>query len=69
MASLWVLARQPSIFLHHLEAAEQGQLPKRFVFVLKSSGLQGEYLNPTGLNHGGDQLIDESLDDRGYRQL
>lgn len=51
-------------FLHHLEAAEQGQLPKRFVFVLKSSGLQGEYLNPTGLNHGGDQLVDESLDGR-----
>ena len=27
-------------FLEHLKAAEQQKLPKRFVFVVKSSGLQ-----------------------------
>jgi len=53
-----------SPFLQRLQAAEQGQLPKRFVFVVKSSGLQGEYLNPEGLQHGGDRLVDEPLDDR-----
>lgn len=50
-----------SPFLRHLEAAQQQQLPKRFVFVVKSSGLQGDYLNPEGLQHGDDKLIDEPL--------
>jgi hypothetical protein len=51
-------------FLRHLEAAEQQQVSKRFVFVVKSSGLQGDYLNPEGLGHRGDKIIDESLADR-----
>ena len=48
-------------FLKHLQAAERQELPKRFVFVVKSSGLQGEYLNPEGLEHHGDKIVDESL--------
>ncbi len=36
-------------------------LPKRFVFVVKGSGLQGDFLEPAGLARGGDELIDESL--------
>ena len=51
-------------FLRHLEAAEQQRAPKRFVFVVKSSGLQGDYLNPEGLEHRGDKIVDESLADR-----
>ncbi|MFT6241749.1 MAG: hypothetical protein ACJAQT_003849 [Akkermansiaceae bacterium] len=51
-----------SPFLSHLRAAEIGKLPKRFVFVVKGSGLQAEYLNPEGLQHGGDTLVDASLD-------
>ncbi len=53
-----------SPFLKHLDmlqAAEGQQLPKRLVFVVKSSGLQGEFLNPEGLKHGGDTLVDEPL--------
>jgi hypothetical protein len=50
-----------SPFLKHLAAAETQQLPKRFVFVVKSSGLQGEHLNPEGLKHGGSTLVDEPL--------
>ncbi|MFT5289863.1 MAG: hypothetical protein ACI8QC_004038 [Planctomycetota bacterium] len=50
-----------SPFLKHLAAAEAHALPKRFVFVVKSSGLQGDYLNPEGLQHGGDSLVDEAL--------
>ena len=53
-----------SPFLKHLnmlQAAEGQQLPKRFVFVVKSSGLQADYLNPEGLKHGGDTLVDEPL--------
>lgn len=50
-----------SPFLRHLKAAEQQQIPKRFVFVVKSSGLQGDYLNPEGLQHRGDDLVDEPL--------
>ena len=50
-----------SPFLSHLHAAEVGKLPKRFVFVVKGSGLQAEYLNPEGLTHGGDTLVDSSL--------
>ncbi len=53
-----------SPFLKHLAAAEKQQLPKRFVFVLKSSGLQSDYLDPAGLKHGGDTLVDETLKDR-----
>jgi len=56
-----------SPFLQHLKmayAAPGQQLPKRFVFVVKSSGLQAEYLNPVGLKHGGDKLVDESLVDK-----
>ncbi len=51
-----------SPFLSHLRAAELGKLPKRFVFVVKGSGLQAEYLNPKGLVHGGDRLVDSSLE-------
>jgi hypothetical protein len=50
-----------SPFLRHLAAAETQQLPKRFVFVVKSSGLQSEYLTPEGLKQGGDTLVDEPL--------
>jgi hypothetical protein len=50
-----------SPFLKQLEAADRQQLPKRFVFVVKSSGLQGDYLNPEGLEHRGDKIVDESL--------
>ena len=53
-----------SPLLSHLQAAEQRQVPKRFVFVVKSSGLQGDYLNPEGLEHRGDQLVDEPLKGR-----
>ena len=49
-------------FLTHMEAAEKGELPKRFVFVVKSSGLQAEFLNPEGLTHGGDKIVDASLE-------
>ena len=49
-------------FLEHLQGAEKGDLPKRFVFVVKGSGLQAEYLNPEGLIHGGDSLVDESIE-------
>ena len=54
-------------FLQHLKMAHGTtgqQLPKRFVFVVKSSGLQAEYLNPMGLKHGGDKLVDEPLADK-----
>ena len=55
-------------FVNHLsmlEAKEKSnQLPKRFVFVVKSSGLQAEYLNPDGLKHGGDKLVDAPLKGR-----
>lgn len=40
------------------------QLPKRFVFVVKGSGLQGDFLEPEGLKRGGDALIDASLQGR-----
>ncbi|MDF1843629.1 MAG: DUF1552 domain-containing protein [Rubripirellula sp.] len=53
-----------SPFLKQLEAADRQQLPKRFVFVVKSSGLQGDYLNPEGLEHRSDKIVDESLDGR-----
>ncbi|MFT5731585.1 MAG: hypothetical protein ACJAZN_000382 [Planctomycetota bacterium] len=57
-----------SPFLRHLrmldEPGEDAQLPKRFVFVLKSSGLQAEYLNPEGLTHGGRDVVNEALGQR-----
>lgn len=57
-------------FLDHyarLEAEDGSQrLPQRFVFVVKASGLQAEYINPAGLSHGGDALVDEPI---GERQL
>ena len=59
-----------SPLLRHLRMLEFGpaqrQLPKRFVFVVKSSGLQADYLEPGGLERGGDALVDAPL--RG-RQL
>jgi hypothetical protein len=55
-------------FLNHfarLEADDAAErLPKRFVFVVKASGLQAEFINPTGLTHGGDALVDETLKGR-----
>ncbi len=57
-----------SPFLRHLRMLETGtpsqQLPKRFVFVVKSSGLQGDYLEPEGLTRGGDELVDAAIDGR-----
>ncbi len=54
-----------SPFVNHLamlDAKEtDAHLPKRFVFVVKASGLQAEFLNPAGLQHGGTELVDESL--------
>lgn len=56
-----------SPFLNHLARLdakdEDQQLPKRFVFVVKASGLQAEFINPEGLQHGGAQLVDEPLAD------
>ena len=52
-------------FLKHMDmlhAADTAILPKRFVFVLKSSGLHADYLNPDGLKHGGSTIVDSSLD-------
>ncbi len=55
-------------FVQHLSALDakeaDAQLPKRFVFVVKGSGLQAEFLNPQGLQHGGTELVDESLHDK-----
>lgn len=55
-----------SPFLGHLSMLDaqepESQMPKRFVFVVKASGLQAEFLNPAGLQHGGEQTVDESLD-------
>ena len=59
-----------SPFLNHFtqldaeDAAEK--LPRRFVFVVKASGLQAEFINPDGLQHGDDKLVDEPL---GTREL
>ncbi|MCR9115388.1 MAG: DUF1552 domain-containing protein [bacterium] len=53
-----------SPFIKNISAAEGEQIPKRFVFVVKSSGLQGDYINPEGLKHGGETLVDEPLKDR-----
>ena len=53
-----------SPFIKSLSAADQQQIPKRFVFVVKSSGLQGDYLNPDGLTHRGETLVDTTLEGR-----
>ncbi|MFT5302890.1 MAG: hypothetical protein ACI814_003707 [Mariniblastus sp.] len=53
-----------SPFIKSISAAENQQVPKRFVFVVKSSGLQGDYLNPTGLSHRGETLVDSPLKGR-----
>jgi hypothetical protein len=57
-----------SPFLRHLRMLDgpdgRRQLPKRFVFVVKGSGLQGDFLEPEGLKRGGDELIDASLQGR-----
>ena len=57
-----------SPFLNHfsrLDAEDADQkLPKRFVFVVKASGLQADYINPTGLQHGGTTIVDQPLNDR-----
>jgi len=53
-----------SPFIRSLSAEEQQKFPKRFVFVVKSSGLQGDYLNPEGLNHRGETLVDAPLEGR-----
>jgi hypothetical protein len=54
-----------SPFLNHfamLDAKdERKRLAKRFVFVVKASGLQADFINPQGLKHGGGKLVDESL--------
>jgi hypothetical protein len=57
-----------SPFIKSISAAEKQQTPKRFVFVVKSSGLQGDYLNPEGLSHRGDKLVDAPLKDRMLSQ-
>ena len=46
------------------EVVAEARTPKRFLFVVKSSGLQAEFINPEGLQHGGDSIVDESLGDR-----
>jgi hypothetical protein len=52
-------------FLNHFVRSEADDAlrlaPKRFVFVVKASGLQAEFINPSGLMHGGDKLVDEQL--------
>lgn len=53
-----------SPFIRSISAAETQQIPKRFVFVVKSSGLQGDYLNPAGLSHRGETLVDAPLQGR-----
>lgn len=50
-----------SPFLRHIAMLEAGQVPKRFVFVMKSSGLQPNFIDPVGLKNGGDKLVDEPL--------
>lgn len=55
-------------FVKHLamlDAKNEGhRLPKRFVFVVKGSGLQADFIDPKGLKNGGDKLIDVALDKR-----
>jgi hypothetical protein len=49
-------------FLNHMSMAANGEVPKRFVFVLKASGLHAQFLNPTGLKHGGRTIVDSTLE-------
>ena len=55
-------------FARHLAQADapgpRPLFPQRFVFVVKSSGLQAEHLNPEGLGHGGTELVDAPLAER-----
>lgn len=44
------------------EVTAQPETPKRFLFVVKSSGLQAEFINPEGLQHGGSSIVDKSLE-------
>lgn len=53
-----------SPFINSIFAAEKQQVPKRFVFVVKSSGLQGDYLNPEGLSHREETIVDAPLKGR-----
>ena len=59
-----------SPFLNHFARLDADDadtnLPKRFVFVVKASGLQADFINPEGLKHGGDRIVDEPL---GQRKL
>jgi hypothetical protein len=52
-------------FIEHMNmlhaADKMPKLPKRFVFVVKSSGLQAEFINPQGLQHGASDIIDSNL--------
>jgi hypothetical protein len=52
-------------FMKHMDmlhaAGTAPKLPKRFVFVVKSSGLQAEFLNPQGLKHGSSEIVDSTL--------
>ncbi len=61
-----------SPLLRHLRMLEFGRsghtLPKRFVFVVKSSGLQADYLEPEGLERGGDALVDAPLAGRALHE-
>jgi hypothetical protein len=64
-ASLGAGSMALSPFVRHLEMLDREplhrQLPRRFVFVVKGSGLQGDFLEPGGLSRKTDQLIDEGL--------
>ena len=44
------------------EVTAQSETPKRFLFVVKSSGLQAEFINPEGMQHGGSSIVDKSLE-------
>lgn len=61
-----------SPFLNHfarLDADDADQrMPKRFVFVVKASGLQADYINPEGLQHRGGTLVDASLEGRALAE-
>ena len=52
-------------FLRHLrlfdESAPRTQRPKRFVFVVKSSGLQAQHLSPKGMPHVTEEFVDLPL--------
>ena len=54
-----------SPFLGHMSMLygkdDKRRLPKRFVFVVKGSGLQAQYINPKGLKHKSDKLQNVSL--------